>query len=208
MSAGLRRTGAGPAGATVCRRGIGVWLLLACLAGGWGLTPGPAAAAGAESGPVAEPSEYRMDEFRAPTPATLQGARVIDNDQAFDLWKSGTAQFVDVLPRAPKPANLPPGTIWRDKPRDNIPGSLWLPNVGYGALAEETDRYFRRNLEVATGGDRARPLVFYCLKSCWMSWNAARRALSYGYTQVIWYPDGTDGWAELDNPVARAEPKP
>jgi rhodanese-related sulfurtransferase len=27
-----------------------------------------------------------------------------------------------------------------------------------------------------------------------MSWNAAKQALSYGYTNVAWYPEGTDGW--------------
>ena len=27
-----------------------------------------------------------------------------------------------------------------------------------------------------------------------MSWNAAKRALSWGYSNVAWYPDGTDGW--------------
>jgi PQQ-dependent catabolism-associated CXXCW motif protein len=38
-------------------------------------------------------------------------------------------------------------------------------------------------------------IVFYCLASCWMSWNAAKRALAIGYRRVAWYPDGTDGWA-------------
>jgi PQQ-dependent catabolism-associated CXXCW motif protein len=51
--------------------------------------------------------------------------------------------------------------------------------------------------------------VFYCLASCWMSWNAAKRALAIGYRHVAWYPDGTDGWAadhlplELRTPVPR-----
>ena len=37
-----------------------------------------------------------------------------------------------MLPRPPKPNNLPAGTVWRDKPRLNIPGSIWLPDTGYG----------------------------------------------------------------------------
>ncbi|MEM7239896.1 MAG: PQQ-dependent catabolism-associated CXXCW motif protein, partial [Pseudomonadota bacterium] len=36
--------------------------------------------------------------------------------------------------------------------------------------------------------------LVFCLAGCWMSWNAAKRALEYGYTDVYWYPDGTDGW--------------
>ena len=46
------------------------------------------------------------------------------------MWKSRDAIFLDVMPHAPRPANLPPGTIWREKPRRNIPGSVWLPDTG------------------------------------------------------------------------------
>jgi PQQ-dependent catabolism-associated CXXCW motif protein len=48
--------------------------------------------------------------------------------------------------------------------------------------------------------------VVYCLKDCWMSWNAAKRALAMGYTNVAWYPDGTDGWASADLPLEQATP--
>ena len=90
------------------------------------------------------------------------------------------AVFIDVLPHAPRPANLPAGTLWRDKPRLEHSRQLWLPDTGYGALAPATEDYLR--LACAdTGGDRAKPLVIYCLRDCWMSWNAAKRALSIGY---------------------------
>ena len=74
---------------------------------------------------VPEPEAYRTEDNRAPVPTTLRGARVLTTDDAEQLWKAGTAVFVDVMPHAPKPANLPAGTIWRDKPRLNIPGSIW-----------------------------------------------------------------------------------
>jgi len=162
-----------------------------------------AAASGQNAPP--EPSGYRMQDYRAPTAATLAGARVVTTAQAEELWKSGAA-FVDVLPHAPRPANLPPGTIWREKARMNIPGSTWLPDTGYGALAEVTETYFRRGLEQATGGDRDRPLVIYCLADCWMSWNAAKRALTMGYRNVAWYPEGTDGWAAAGLPLKESVP--
>lgn len=155
---------------------------------------------------VPEPDGYRMEAYRAPTPATLRGARVIDTAEAERLWRDKAAIFIDVLPRDPKPANLAPGTIWRDKPRDHLPGSIWLPNVGYGALAEPVDAYFRRGLAAATGGKMDAPVVFYCLTDCWMSWNAARRALAYGYTAVAWYPQGSDGWAKAGLPLEKATP--
>jgi PQQ-dependent catabolism-associated CXXCW motif protein len=155
---------------------------------------------------VPEPAEYRTMEYRAPTPATLAGAHVLSTNEAERLWQNKSAVFIDVLPRAPRPSNLPPGTIWRDRPRWNIPGSVWLADTGYGALAPATEDYLRKNLERATGGDRAMLLVIYCLRNCWMSWNAAKRILSMGYTNVAWYPDGTDGWTEMLLPVTEAQP--
>ncbi len=127
---------------------------------------------------VPEPDEYRMDEYRAPVPETLGGGTVVGPEEAHRLWQEGVA-FIDVLPQAPKPANLPKGTIWRDKPRESIPGAIWLPNVGYGRIADVTADYFRTGLEKVTEGDTAAPVVFFCLEDCWMSWNAARRAIEW-----------------------------
>jgi PQQ-dependent catabolism-associated CXXCW motif protein len=159
----------------------------------------------AQSNP-AEPPGYRMADYRAPTPSTLAGARVITTAQARALWKSGTAAFVDVLARAPKPANLPPGTLWLDKPRMDIPGSIWLPDTGYGKLAMSTETYLRKGLKSVTQGDRTKLIVIYCLADCWMSWNAAKRALGMGYTNVAWYPAGTDGWKAAGLPLQKAAP--
>ena len=156
----------------------------------------------------AEPDTYRLENYRAPTPATLAGARVVTTDQAEAIWKNGNAVFVDVLPRPPRPPNLPAGTIWRDKPRLSIPGSHWLPDTGYGELAPIMQAYFKDGLARVTGGDLAKPLVIFCLRDCWMSWNAAKRALSLGYSNVVWYPDGTDGWSEAGLPLEDAQPIP
>ena len=162
---------------------------------------------GAEENPP-EPDGYRTDNYRAPVPATLAGVRVLTTEQAEAIWRSGSAAFVDVLPRPPKPGNLPEGTIWRDRPRLNIPGSIWLPDTGYGALAAATEDYLRNGLASATRGNNVKLLVIYCLADCWMSWNAAKRALSYGYSNVAWYPEGTDGWQRADLPLADSRPEP
>jgi PQQ-dependent catabolism-associated CXXCW motif protein len=163
------------------------------------------ALARAEDAP-AEPSGYRMEDYRAPTPATLAGARVVTTREAEQLWKAGAA-FVDVLPHTPRPANLPPGTIWRDKARLDIPGSSWLPDTGYGTLAAATETYLRSGLERLVKDDRTRWLVIYCLHDCWMSWNAAKRALQMGYKNIAWYPDGTDGWQAAGLPLQNAKPE-
>ena len=155
-----------------------------------------------------EPEGYRTDNYRAPVPATLAGARVLATGEAEAIWRAGAGVFIDVLPHAPKPQNLPAGTIWREKPRLNIPGSVWLPDTGYGTLAAATEDYLRHGLARAAGGNSATLLVIYCLTDCWMSWNAAKRALSYGYRNVAWYPEGTDGWQRADLPVAESQPEP
>ncbi|QIB35329.1 PQQ-dependent catabolism-associated CXXCW motif protein [Ancylobacter pratisalsi] len=155
---------------------------------------------------VPEPDGYRMENYRAPTPASLRGAQVVDTAQAHRLWNDKAAVFVDVMPRDVKPPNLPAGTIWRDKKREDVPGSVWLPNVGYGVLNAEMDSYFRRGLAGITEGRKDAPLVFYCKTDCWMSWNAAKRAMEYGYANITWYPGGSDGWAEAGLPLEVAKP--
>ncbi len=152
-----------------------------------------------------EPENYREEDYRSPVPETLEGVTVVDDDAAYAVWKTGAVVFIDVLPRPPKP-KLPKGTIYREKPRMSIPGAIWLPNVGYGRIADVTDDYFRTHLDNAVDGDKDAPVLFFCLDDCWMSWNAAKRAREeYGYTNVFWYPYGTDGWAFEEYPMERVE---
>lgn len=154
-----------------------------------------------------EPADFRLADYRAPTPDTLAGATVLTTVAAEALWREGAA-FIDVMPSPPRPAGLAPGTLWRAVPRDSIPGAHWLANTGFGALAPEPAAYFAEGLAKAAKGDRTRPLVFFCHRACWMSWNAAKRALTLGYRAVHWYPDGTDGWSEAGLALQRIEPAP
>jgi PQQ-dependent catabolism-associated CXXCW motif protein len=156
--------------------------------------------------PVAEPASYRMEDYKAPVPQTLQGAQVVSTQEAATLWEHKRAVFFDVMPHTPKPDKLPAGTIWRDKVRKDIPGSVWLPNVGYGALSKETSDYFRAGLAAQTSGDKSRMILFYCMTDCWMSWNAAKRAVEWGHTAVVWYPSGADGWEDNKLPLIEAKP--
>ena len=151
--------------------------------------------------PPAEPPSYRMDNFRSPVPLTLRDAKVLSGDEAADLWNANGATFIDVYPQAPKPANLPAGTFWRDPVHRSIEGAHWLPNVGYGALSAKVEDYYRTRLDRLTGGNRDAPIVIFCLRDCWMSWNAAKRALELGYRNVMWFRDGTDAWQELGYPL-------
>jgi PQQ-dependent catabolism-associated CXXCW motif protein len=176
---------------------LGLWVAALTATPAWSQPP-----------PVSEPDGYRMEAYRAPTPRTLKGAQVLTTPQVEALWKAGGAAFIDVLPRPPRPAELPAGTIWHDARRLNIPGSIWLPNTGFGALASITEAYLRRGLERASAGSAGKLLVIYCQRDCWQSWNAAKRALALGYRNIAWYPDGTDGWQEAGLPLADATPAP
>jgi PQQ-dependent catabolism-associated CXXCW motif protein len=155
-----------------------------------------------------EPEGYRTDDYRAPTPDAVAGGVVLDTKAAHTLWTSGDAVWIDVLPAPRRPANLPPSALWMPLPHRDIPSSVWLPEIGRGALSPELEAYFRNHLEAATKGRYDAPVVFYCLADCWMSWNAAKRAAGWGYTQIYWYRDGTDGWEAAKLPVVTAEPVP
>ncbi|MBV9249384.1 MAG: hypothetical protein JO227_09105, partial [Acetobacteraceae bacterium] len=69
-----------------------------------------------------EPTGYRMEDYRAPTPDELPGATVLSTTQAHELRDTGQAIFIDVLPQPPRPAGLPASTIWRPKIRMDLPG--------------------------------------------------------------------------------------
>lgn len=144
---------------------------------------------------VPEPEGYRGEPYRAAVPATLAGATVVDL-AATDALISGGAMLIDVLPRVTRPANLPADMIWRDHPHDTIPGAVWLPGTGYQTLAPQDQTAFAAALVSLSQRDKARPLIFFCKRDCWMGWNAAKRAVSLGYTAVAWFPGGVDDWAE------------
>src|SRR5260370_42267475 len=110
-----------------------------------------------------EPEGYRADNYRAPVPATLAGARVLATGEAEAIWRAGAGVFIDVLPHAPKPQNLPAGTIWREKPRLNIPGTIWPPDTGYETPPAATEDYLRHGLARTTAGHTPTPHPTYPL---------------------------------------------
>jgi len=149
---------------------------------------------------------YRVQNYRAPVTLPVEGGTRVDLAEVDRLTRAG-AVLVDVMPQR---GGYDPATgAWRlvDR-RDTIPGAVWLPEVGRGSLDTRLARYFALSLTRLTGGDRARPVVFFCMADCWMSWNAVRRAAGLGYTRLSWFADGTDGWREDDRPFVPAVPPP
>ncbi len=157
---------------------------------------------------VPAPDGYRMSDYRAPVPDSVPGAITIDTEKLQALIAEGDTVLIDVLPRPPRPAGLSKGTIWTPRPRQSIPGAVWLPNVGFGALSDDMHAYFSGHLERLAAEMPSARLVMFCEPNCWMSWNAAKRAAEWGYERIYWYPDGTEGWQAAGMPLESVEPAP
>lgn len=147
---------------------------------------------------------YRIDRYRSPTPAAVEGAQTLDTVALQQLLAGNPAPVLIDVMRQP----WLQGRFVASEEHRNIPGSLWLANIGDGALDSRWQGYLESNLQQITAGDHSRALVFYCKSDCWLSWNAARRAMTLGYTSVYWYRDGVDAWQAAGLPLQTASPVP
>ena len=173
----------------------------ACLFGLLLALAAPASPRAADTLPLFDDRGYRQRDYRAPLPATAPGARTLDAEALRRLLDRASPVLVDVYAALRQPAAGFDGVWQVVAPRQTLPGAVWLPNVGYAALDPRLDRYFRDHLDRLTGGDRSRPLVVFCVVDCWMSWNAVKRAGEYGYRNLYWFRDGTDGWRAAGYPL-------
>jgi len=149
---------------------------------------------------------FRMERYRAPVPTSVPGGVTLDTLALLDQLEKGDPLLIDVFPPKGLGADPIDGHWIISEGHETLPGAIWLPEVGRGHLTAEHEAYFRRNLDRLTGGDRSRAVVFFCTADCWQSWNAAKRAIDWGYSAVHWYPVGTDGWAETGGRRIAARP--
>lgn len=165
--------------------GSALALLAIALQPGIGLAQ-PAAGAGNESSDFGVPptSELRVRDHSSPTPREIPGGRTVSTAEllaALDRPLSERPLLFDVLG----------GTG-----HDSIPGAIWLADAGRGeSYADEIQDRLARTLGFLTREDTTRAMIFFCANtSCWLSYNAALRALRLGYTQVGWYRGGIAAW--------------
>ncbi len=86
----------------------------------------------------------------------------------------------------------------------SIPGAVLLPGAGL----QETHNRDLQFAEILAGAvpNKEAPLVFFCLSyECWLSYNAALRAIRLGYLKVYWYRGGIDAWKAAKLPVVRVK---
>ncbi|WP_434362240.1 rhodanese-like domain-containing protein [Parasalinivibrio latis] len=159
------------------------------------------------SNEIEEPKEYRQNNYRAAVPGKVTGAGVIETPQELETFiKQYNPVLLDVYPAARKPDNLADTELWIEPTRSTLPGAVWLANVGLGTLTLPLEEHFRKTLGTLTGNNPGYPVVIFCEPSCWHSWNATKRAVAEGYTQIYWYRAGVKGWEETGLPLVPLHP--
>jgi rhodanese-related sulfurtransferase len=101
-----------------------------------------------------------------------------------------------------------------------IPGGKVVTTVELKALMEQPSKPYiidvlgggiHRTIAGAiaafAGGDKNRPLVFFCVDpECWLSYNAALRSIALGYTNVMWYRGGIAAWRVSEGSMTQSDP--
>ena len=150
----------------------------------------------------------RIERQRAPVPDDIPAPiRKVDATQTKALLDNG-AIAIDAFGALQSRYDELDGTWLVGKKRMSIPGAVWLPETGRGVLLPEIETFLKTNLERLTDGDRDRALVVFCVSDCWMSWNASQHMARLGYTDINWFPLGTDGWEEAGGTLEPVEPVP
>ena len=153
-----------------------------------------------------EPDGFWTGPMGGPVPATIAGGAVIDTAELAALIAKRDPVLVDVGPMPHKPDNIA-AEAWVPPPHRTLPGSVWLPGTGESALSPERDGWYRDWLQRLTSGNQSKPLVVFCHPDCWGSWNAAKRAILYGYTAVHWYEEGIEGWQDAGHETQAVQPE-
>lgn len=140
-------------------------------------------------------------------PTTIPDGTVIATDKLAELIRQSDPVLIDVAPSPHRPAGQTGSTPWLPPQHRSIVKSVWIPGAGAHVVLAATADYFRDTLARLTGGDHNRRIVVYCHPECWLSWNAAKRAIGKGYRQVYWYPGGIESWQDAGLPTAITRPE-
>ncbi|MFT3996097.1 MAG: rhodanese-like domain-containing protein [Asticcacaulis sp.] len=87
---------------------------------------------------------------------------------------------------------------------EQLPGFIdaYSAETYVGAESPQADQSLSNILTTATGADKTRPLLFYCRDAdCFMSYNAALRAVRLGYREIYWLRPGLEAWKKADYPL-------
>ncbi len=138
----------------------------------------------AEDFGIAPSTRLRLDDHASATPLEIPGARTIATDE---LRRSIQA------PLEERPLLF---DVLGGDGHPTLPGAIWLPGAGRGSGFDDAlQAQLGKFLAFITGGNPGRELVFFCSgPRCWLSYNAALRAVQLGYARVHWYRGGIQAW--------------
>lgn len=149
-----------------------------------------AGSSGAASEPLGAGSDRPgglHDSLHGLTPLTLAGTTTVSVAEARCLIETlgGTMVVVSVIGGA-----------------EQLPGFVDALGAEIGVEDATADEKIKQVLAKAAGGDKTRPLLFYCASvECYMSYNAAIRAVRLGYSRIYWMRAGLQGWQEAGYPL-------
>jgi PQQ-dependent catabolism-associated CXXCW motif protein len=128
-------------------------------------------------------NQLHTGAMHGPTPNQIPGGQVITTKGLLPLIQGGAGMPVLVLDVLGNPQGQ-------------------LPNAAQAAFAAQpgdfndtVQQQFGQMLMQLTQGNKQIPIVTYCAgPQCWMSYNAALRAIALGYKNVLWYRGGVEAW--------------
>jgi PQQ-dependent catabolism-associated CXXCW motif protein len=127
------------------------------------------------------------------TPTEIPGGKLITTQQLIALQQTAGPKLV-LLEVLGAPQTLP--NAFRA-----------VPAAAPGDFKDQTQQQFAQVLQQLTQGDKNAPIVTYCANpECWMSYNAALRAINAGYTNVNWYRGGLEAWQRAGQPLSGGQP--
>lgn len=121
---------------------------------------------------------HELAKEKKEMPATLEGIKVITEDEAYKLWKEKKAIFLD-------------NRVKSQYDTEKIPGALWF----------FTDDFIKKGPEMADTLDKNRQYVVYCNGvTCWRSPAMALMLKHLGF-KVMWFRKGLPAWKTKGYPT-------
>ena len=132
--------------------------------------------------------QLHVGAMHGPTPTSIPGGRLITTKGVVSLVQEDRTPFILL------------DALGGDT---TLPGAMpvaWASDSGL--LGDRIEQNLGQMLYQTTRGNRDVALVFFCESNhCWMSYNAALRAIDLGYRNVLWYRGGLEAWTAAGLPT-------
>jgi rhodanese-related sulfurtransferase len=141
-------------------------------------------------------NQLRSTNFGALTPASIEGASLIDTREVWELISEGFKSHGKKAPRVFAAVNDTYG----------LPTAVKFYSSSQGGEFNDfvQESLLKRLKEM--GVAKADTIITYCHHdNCWLSYNLSLRLINAGYTGVRWYRDGMGEWLDQMLPIQAAK---